>query len=223
MSQELVPLWTGLHQDTPSGRNELGPCRFFPWSGHSSWYTMMTFSWVERLFSKRKRLSGPHAKPLQLTMSLMGYYRTLAWWLECSPMAWETYVQSQVESYQKLKICYLMPPCLTLSIIRCGSRVKWYNSGKVVAPSPTLPCCSYRKESLWTTFDYSRQFDFFYYICSHLLKYCVRCLYFIYGIRFLFLLKICDNFISIFWDRSLLFYYSYHYQSGLPICWTISP
>ena len=32
--------------------------------------------------------------------------------------------QSQVESYQRLKKWYLMPPCLTLSIIRYGSRVK---------------------------------------------------------------------------------------------------
>ena len=32
---------------------------------------------------------------------------------------------------------YLMPPCLTLSIIRYGSRVKWSNPGKGVAPSPT--------------------------------------------------------------------------------------
>ena len=30
----------------------------------------------------------------------------------------ETRVQSQVESYQRLKKWYLMPPCLTLSIIR---------------------------------------------------------------------------------------------------------
>ena len=36
---------------------------------------------------------------------------------------------------------YLMPPCLTLSIIRYGSRVKWSNPGKEVAPSPT-PWCS---------------------------------------------------------------------------------
>ena len=41
-----------------------------------------------------------------------------------SPMARETWVQSQVESYQRLKKWYLMPPCLTLSIIRYGSRVK---------------------------------------------------------------------------------------------------
>ena len=43
---------------------------------------------------------------------------------------------------------YLMPPCLTLSIIRYGSRVKCCNPGKVVPPSPTPWCSSYRKRSL---------------------------------------------------------------------------
>ena len=42
----------------------------------------------------------------------------------------ETWVQSQVKSYQRLKKWYLMLPCLTLSIIRYGSRVKWSNPGK---------------------------------------------------------------------------------------------
>ena len=42
-------------------------------------------------------------------------------------MAQETGVQSQVVSYQILKKWYLMPPCLTLKIIRYGSRVKWSN------------------------------------------------------------------------------------------------
>ena len=49
----------------------------------------------------------------------------------------ETEVQSQVELYQRLKKCYLMPPCLTLSIIRYGSRVKWSKPGKEVVPSPS--------------------------------------------------------------------------------------
>ena len=44
----------------------------------------------------------------------------MAWWLECSPMAWETWVQSQVESYQRLKKWYLILPCT----IRYGSRIK---------------------------------------------------------------------------------------------------
>ena len=82
--------------------------------------------------------------------------------LECSPIARETWVQSQVESYQRLKKWYLMPPCLTLSIIRYGSRVKWSNPGKGVAPSPTPWCSSYRKGSLRVTLDYDRQLYFTY-------------------------------------------------------------
>ena len=38
-----------------------------------------------------------------------------------------------------------MPPCLTLSIIRYGSRVKWSNPGKGVATSPTLQCSKLSK------------------------------------------------------------------------------
>ena len=53
-------------------------------------------------------------------------------------MARETGVQSQVGSYQRLKKWYLILPCLTLSIIRYVSRVKWSNPGKGVAPSPTF-------------------------------------------------------------------------------------
>ena len=37
---------------------------------------------------------------------------------------------------------YLIFPCLTLSIIKCGSRVKWSNRGKGVTPSSTLRCSS---------------------------------------------------------------------------------
>ena len=36
-----------------------------------------------------------------------------------------------------VKKWYLMPPCVTLSIIRYGSKVKLNNPGKGVAPSPT--------------------------------------------------------------------------------------
>ena len=52
---------------------------------------------------------------------------------------------------------YLMPSCLMLCIIRYGSRVKWSNSRKGVAPSPTPWCSSYRKGSLWVTLDYGCQ------------------------------------------------------------------
>ena len=46
--------------------------------------------------------------------------------------------------------------CLTLNIIRYGSRVKWSNPGNGVAPSPTPWCSSYRKGSLRVTLDYGR-------------------------------------------------------------------
>ena len=52
-------------------------------------------------------------------------------------MALAIWVQSQFESYQTLKKWHLMTLCLTLSIIRYGSRVKWHNPGKEVVPSPT--------------------------------------------------------------------------------------
>ena len=55
-----------------------------------------------------------------------------------------------------------MSPCLTLSIIRYGSRVKWSNPGKGVVPSPTPWCSSYRKGSLRVTLDYGRQLYFTY-------------------------------------------------------------
>ena len=47
-----------------------------------------------------------------------------------------------------------LPPCLTLSIIRYGSRVKWRNPGKGVASSPTpWWCSSYRKRCLRVTWS----------------------------------------------------------------------
>ena len=72
-------------------------------------------------------------------------------------MVQETGVQCQVELYQRLKKYYLMPPCLTLSIIRYRSRVKWSNPGKGVAPFLTPWCSSYRKGSLQVTLNYSSQ------------------------------------------------------------------
>ena len=73
-------------------------------------------------------------------------------------MAWETSVQSQ--SYQRLKKWYLMPLCLTFSIIKYVSRVKWSNPGEGVAPSPTPRCSSYWKRNLRVTLVYGRQLYF---------------------------------------------------------------
>ena len=71
----------------------------------------------------------------------------------CLPMVQETWVQSQVESYERLKKWYLMLPCLTLSIIRQWSRVKWSNPRKGEAPSLHLGVVAIEKgafESLST-------------------------------------------------------------------------
>ena len=62
--------------------------------------------------------------------------------VECSPMILETWVQSLVATYQRFLKWYLIPPCLTLSIIRYASRVKWSNPGKGVVLSPTHRCSS---------------------------------------------------------------------------------
>ena len=108
-------------------------------------------------------------------------------WVEWSPMVREPRVQSQVESYQRLFFkWYLIPPCLTLSIIRYVSRVKWSNPGKGVAPSSTLRCSSYWKGSHQVALDYSRQ------------------LYFYLGYSQLILHKVIGS------DESLVFMVSFH-------------
>ena len=52
---------------------------------------------------------------------------------------------------------YLMLPCLILSIIRYGSRVKWSNPGNRVALSSTPQCGSYWKGSLRVTLEEGHQ------------------------------------------------------------------
>ena len=68
--------------------------------------------------------------------------------VECSTMVQDTWVQSQIASYQRLLKWNLIPPCLTLSNIRYVSKVKWSNPGKGAVPSPTPRCSSYWKGSL---------------------------------------------------------------------------
>ena len=79
-------------------------------------------------------------------------------------MVRETWVQSLVKSYQRLKKWYLIPPCLTLSNIRHVSRVKWNNPEKGEVPSSTCRCSSYRKGSLLVALDYGCQL-YYYYLC----------------------------------------------------------
>ena len=58
--------------------------------------------------------------------------------------------------------CHL---CLKLSIIRLGSRVKWSNLGKEVAPSCTPQCSSLWKRSVRVALDFDRQL-YFSYMCG---------------------------------------------------------
>ena len=92
------------------------------------------------------------------------YTGSLSQWVECSPMIRETWVQSQVASYQRLKKWYMIPSCLTLSNIRYVSRVKWSNPGKGLTPSPTPRCSSYWKGSLLVALDQGRELYYFIYI-----------------------------------------------------------
>ena len=77
------------------------------------------------------------------------------------PIAWKTGVQFQVKLYQRVRKWYLMLPCLTLSIIRYRSKVKWGNPGKGAAPLPTSRCSSYWKGSFRVT-DYGCQLYYIY-------------------------------------------------------------
>ena len=65
----------------------------------------------------------------------------------------------------KTKNWHLMQPCLTLSIIRYGSRVNGSNPKKGVAPFPTPRCSSYWKGSLRVALDYGRQLLLIVYAC----------------------------------------------------------
>ena len=67
--------------------------------------------------------------------------------LECSPMAKVTGVQSQVESNQKLKKWYLIPPCVTQHY-KVWIKGKVQQSREGVTPFPTLRCSRYWRGSL---------------------------------------------------------------------------
>ena len=70
-------------------------------------------------------------------------------WVECSPIVRDTGVQFQVASYQRLLKWYLIPPCLTLSIIRYVSREKWSNPGKELRPPLHFCVVAIEKGAFW--------------------------------------------------------------------------
>ena len=69
---------------------------------------------------------------------------------------------------------YLIPPCLTFSIIRYGSWVKWSNPEKGVAHSSTPQCSSYWKGSLrlWLPTLFALYIYIYIYICTFYKRAC---------------------------------------------------
>ena len=106
-------------------------------------------------------------------------------------MAWETWVQSQVESFQRLKKWYLMPACLTLNIIRYGSRVKWSNLWKGVAPPIHLGVVAIEKGAFKPPSSMATNFTFTYSEDVPLLQlvYCQILILFIYFKIYIYLLN----------------------------------
>ena len=118
------------------------------WSNPGKGVASSLTPWCSSCWKGSLRVTLDYGRQLYLTGSL-------AYWVECSPMVRETWVQSQVALYQRLLKWYFIPLCLTLINIRYVSRVKRSNPGKGVAPSPT--CSSCWKGSLQVALDSGRQ------------------------------------------------------------------
>ena len=84
----------------------------------------------------------------------------------------EMCVQFQVESYQRLKKWYLVPSCLTLSIIWYISRVM-EQSRERSSTLPTPCCSSYSKGSLRVALDYSHQLYLIFYTYFYTYSYMI--------------------------------------------------
>ena len=69
------------------------------------------------------------------------------------------------------KKCYLMPPCLTLSIIRYGSRVKWSDPEKGVVTSLHLSVVAIEKGTFGSSSTLVTNFTYFIYIYIYIYIY----------------------------------------------------
>ena len=74
-------------------------------------------------------------------------------------MGWGTGVQSQVESYQRLKKMILDTALLNTQLCKVVSRVKWSNPRKGVASSPSTRYSSYWKGTFDNKGNEGVQFD----------------------------------------------------------------
>ena len=82
---------------------------------HTLWVKYFIHNWIGTDMNKELIISNIRAKDSTLKCIVRKYSKlnltgSLASWVECSPMVQETRVQSQVESYQRLKKkWYLLP------------------------------------------------------------------------------------------------------------------
>ena len=156
-------------QDSTLKIHDTARRRIRPWKSTAKrWYNILSI-----LFGTGHRTKQWYNKHIRFPQNIsflryeklnkngkMSYFK----WVDCSSMVWETWVQFQVASYQRLYKWYLIPPCLTLSNIRYVSRVNWSNPGKAVACTPTPRCRSYWKGSPLVALNYGR----------HLYNLCVK-------------------------------------------------
>ena len=70
-------------------------------------------------------------------------------------------IQSQVESYQRLKIWYLM---LNTQHYKVRIKVNWSNSGNGLVPSPRPQCSAIEKGAFWSPSTKVTNFNFYLYI-----------------------------------------------------------
>ena len=107
----------------------------------------------------------------------------------------------------KTKKWYLILPCLTLSINRYVSRVKWSNPGKRIMLSPTRRRSSYWKGVLRVVLDYGSQFIL---LESRMRSYQIETFKIIIGISLLiFLLKVKIHCQDRFQKLSLPTYWAF--------------
>ena len=80
---------------------------------------------------------------LSLIVSIKDYYRAIGKMVRVFANGAGPWVSIPGLVIAKTQKSFLMPPCLTLSILRYVSRVKSSNPGNRVVPSPTHRCSSY--------------------------------------------------------------------------------
>ena len=100
---------------------------------------------------------------------------------------------------------YLMLPCLTLSIIRFGSRVKRSNPRKEIATSPTPWCSSYRKGAFGSPSTMVANFAYFYIFSVYISRICI------YEFSYILLLT-CSHLLSLTCQLEGIFFFNSPYD-----------